>query len=207
MIAKYKYYLIGGVLLFSIALGYVVCDRASVEDKLNYWKGQYQELKNITEADEKIKLAAIADLEEKNSLLQGAIDSANTIIVNLEESQANADISISDLNTALVKAKTDAERVPILTALVDEWKDKFSLAQKEIAEKDRVIFSLTEQYQAEMQISANYKVLWEKEHTLRLKCEKGIGLFDKRIATLQRQVKLTRVVALGAVALTLFLKK
>lgn len=206
MIKKYKWFAIGAVLL-AIAVGYVVCDRPRLMDKISYWRGQYEEQKKVAMADAQIKLATIAELEGQNALLQGGIDSANTIIVGLEEAQADHNTAIGHLTTALGQAKTDAERVPILTAMVEEWKGKFTLAQSEIGELKKVNFSLTTQYQNEIKISGNYKSLWESEKNLRLKCELEIGLQDKRISSLQRQVKLTRVAVLVAVVATLFLKK
>ncbi len=206
MLKKYKWPIIAVVVLIVGAV-YVLWNPPSTKDALNYWRGEYNELRKITTADEQIKLATIAELEGKNSLLQGSIDSANTIIANLEGQQSDSDRDILNLEQSLAQAKTDAERVPILTALVDEWKGKFTLAQAQIAEKDKVIFSLTEQYHNEISVSANYKSLWEREHTLRLKCEEGIGLSDKRIATLNRTVKTTRLVAVAVVLAVVLLKK
>jgi hypothetical protein len=206
MLKKYKWPIIA-VGVFIIGAIYVLWNPPSTKDKLEYWKGEYAESKRIYEADAQIKLATIAELQGQNALLQGSIDSANTIIANLEGKQGEATNAIGHLTTALGQAKTDAERVPILTSLVDEWKGKFTLAQAQIAEKDKVIFSLTTQYHNEISVSANYKSLYESEHTLRLKCEEGIGLSDKRIASLTKQVKLWKGIGVIAVIATALLKK
>jgi chromosome segregation ATPase len=203
---KYKWPIIIGVVSI-VLLGYVLWNPPSTKDKLNFWRGQYDELKRITTADEQIKLATIAELESKNSLLQSSIDSANTVIANLEGKQADKDTALLKLEQTLTQAKTDAERVPILTQMVEEWRGKFNLAQAQIAEKDKIIFSLTTQYQTALSIGAEYKGLWQSEKTLRLKAETGLNLADKRIASLNRQVKTWRVVAVVGVIATAVLKK
>jgi hypothetical protein len=206
MIKKYKWVAIGG-LLVALAVGYVVCDRPSLMDKINYWRGQYDEQKKVAMADAQIKLATIAELEGQNALLQGSIDSANTIIVGLEEAQGDRDAAIGHLTTALGQAKTDAERVPILTAMVEEWKGKFTLAQTEIGELKKVSFDLKTQYTNAIAIGDNYKFLWEGERSLRLKCELGIQLADKRIRSLQKKARLIQLVAGGVVLGVVLLKK
>jgi hypothetical protein len=206
MIKKYKWFAIGG-LLVALAVDYVVCDRPSLTDKINYWRGQYEEQKKVAMADAQIKLATIAELEGQNELLQSSIDSANTVIVGLEEAQGDRDTAIGHLTTALGQAKTDAERVPILTAMVEEWKGKFTLAQSEIGELKGQVFNLKTQYQNQIRISENYSGLWTQEKTLRMKAETGLNLQDKRISSLQKQAKLTRIVALVAIVATYILKK
>ena len=206
MIKKYKWVALGGLLVV-LAVGYVVCDRPSLTDKINYWRGQYEEQKKVALADAQIKLATIAELEGQNALLQGGIDSANTIIVGLEEAIGHKDIHLSELDEALVQAKTDAERVPILMAMVEEWKGKFTLAQSEIGELKGQVFSLTTQYQNEIKVSAEYRNLWQSEKGLRLKAEDGLGLFGKKVASLNRKVKMTRLVAVAVVLAVVLLKK
>lgn len=204
--SKYKWPIIAIVVLI-IGAVYVLWNPPSTKDALNFWRGEYNELRNISTASEQIHLATIAELEQGNAMLQGSIDSANTIIANLEGKQGEANATIGQLNTALGQAKTDAERVPILTALVEEWKGKFTLAQAQIAEKDKVIFSLTDQYRSALQIGEEYRNLWTTEKTLRLKCEDGLSLSDKRIATLGRTVKTTRLFACAVVLAVVLLKR
>ena len=206
MLKKYKWPIIAvGVLI--IGATYVLWNPPSTKDRLEYWKGEYAESKRIYEADAQIKLATIAELQGQNALLQGSIDSANTIIANLEGKQGEATNAIGHLTTALGQAKTDAERVPILAALVDEWKGKFTLAQAQIAEKDKIIFSLTNKYNNQLRISEEYSGLWGKEKTLRLKAEIGLNLQDKRIRILEKKSKLIQYGAVVAIVATVFLVK
>jgi hypothetical protein len=182
---KYLYASIG--LLIIIALSYVVCDRASLTNKIDYWKGQYDTERKINVAAEEISLRKIGELEDQIALKDSAIDSANTVIATLQDKQVIKDGQISSLNVSLSEATTDAERVPILVSLVDEWKGKFTLAQSTIAEKDKIIESATIKYNLQVQISDEYKAGWEREKALRLNCEAGLGLKDKRINQLERQ--------------------
>ena len=204
MIKKYGVYAVGA-LLVALAVGYVVCDKPRLTDRINYWRGQYEEQKKVAMADAQIKLATIAELEGRNALLQGSIDSANTIIAQKEQENAQANVALANAHKGW--AAFSAEAQAKLKELDDAWAAKFDVLLKQDKEKDKIIFSLTKQYQSALSIGEEYKGLWGQEKTLRLQGETGLNLQDKRIASLQKQVKLTRVVAVLAVVATLFLKK
>lgn len=204
MIKKYGVYAVGA-LLVALAVGYVVCDKPRLTDRINYWRGQYEEQKKVAMADAQIKLATIAELEGQNALLQGSIDSANTIIAQKEQENAQANVALANAHKGW--AAFSAEAQAKLKELDDAWAAKFDILLKQDQEKDKINFSLTKQYQSALSIGEEYKGLWGQEKTLRLQAETGLNLQDKRIASLQKQVKLTRVVAVLAVVATLFLKK
>jgi len=204
MIKKYGVYAVGA-LLVALAVGYVVCDKPRLTDRINYWRGQYEEQKKVAMADAQIKLATIAELEGQNALLQGSIDSANTIIAQKEQENAQANVALANAHKGW--AAFSAEAQAKLKELDDAWAAKFDILLKQDQEKDKINFSLTKQYQSALSIGEEYKGLWGQEKTLRLQAETGLNLQDKRIASLQKQVKLTRVVSLVAVVATLFLKK
>lgn len=174
-------------LLVALSTFYVVCDRPTLNHKISYWQGQYEAERKLAIAGEEIAMKKIGELEGEIALKNGAIDSANTVIATLQEAQDTANDQISALNVSLSEATTDAERVPILINLVDEWKGKFTLAQSTIAEKDKIIEAATVKYNLQVQISDEYKAGWEREKALRLNCEAGLGLKDKRINQLERQ--------------------
>lgn len=194
MLNKYKYVGIGVGVLFIFSLFYVVCDRTKLEHKISYLAGQIAEQKKITLAGETVSAKVIKEQLAKIDELNGAIDSANTVIVDLEKGQTKAGNTIVKLNDTLAQAKTDAEKVPILESLVKEWSNKFSLAQNQLAEKDKIIFSLTEKYESQVRISLQYTVDWKNEKALRELGEKRSSLQDKRIRSLERRLKLRNVV-------------
>jgi hypothetical protein len=206
MIKKYKWFAIGG-LLVALAVGYVVCDKPRLTDRINYWRGQYEEQKKVAMADAQIKLATIAELEGQNALLQSSIDSANTIIAQKEQenAQANTDLANARKGWGAYTAEAQAK----LKELDDAWATKFDILLNQDKEKDKIIFSLTKQYQAALSIGEEYKGLWNQEKSLRLKAETGLNLQDKRILVLGKQVRLTKVLSGTAVAVVacLFLLK
>jgi hypothetical protein len=204
MFKKYKWPIIA-VGVFIIGAIYVLWNPPSTKVKYEYWKGSYAELKRITATDEFVKLKIITDLREQNALLQSSIDSANTIIAHLEEGKADAE-------AALTKAREgwdalSAEAQSKLHELDEAWAKKFDILQGQYDEQAKIVFNLTKQYQAALSIGANYRSLWTSEKALRLKCEDGISLSDKRIASLQRQVKLWKGIGVIAVIATAILKK
>jgi ABC-type sugar transport system substrate-binding protein len=201
---KYKWPIIAAVAIIVGAI-YVFWNPPSTKDRLEYWRGSYAELKQVYAADEQIKLATIAELEGQNALLQGSIDSANTVIARLEEGKADAEAALNKAREGWDALSAEAQAK--LHELDDAWSKKFDILQGQYDEQEKVVFSLTKQYQAALSIGDTYKVLWEGEKNLRLKCEQGIHLADKRIASLQRTVRLTRYAALAVIVATVFLVK
>ncbi len=204
MLKKYKWPIIVGVVIIVGAI-YVLWNPPSTKVKYEYWKGSYAELKRITATDEFVKLKIITDLREQNALLQSSIDSANTIIAHLEEGKADAE-------AALTKAREgwdalSAEAQSKLHELDEAWAKKFDILQGQYDALKTANFDLQTQYRTELKISGEYRSLWENEKSLRLKCEAGIGLSDKRIASLNRTIRLTRYAALAVIVATVFLVK
>lgn len=204
MWAKHKFYIIGAVLL-TIAVSYMVCDRASLTDKINYWRGQYGEQKKVAAATEVIQLAAIAELNEGTALLQSSIDSANATIAKKEAEKEAAETELKKARQGWGALSIEAQAK--LHELDAAWSAKFDILQGQYDERGKVVFSLTKQYQDEISVSAKYCNLWQSEKGLRLKAEVGLNLFDKKVANLQRQVKAWRVIAVIGVAATFLLKK
>jgi chromosome segregation ATPase len=202
---KYRAIILGVGLFLVIAFFYAVCDRAKLVDEISQAKGKYEVYRQIAITNEAISAKVIKEQLDKIDGLNGAIDSANTVIATLQTHQEEANETIGNLNNKLALAKTDAEKVPILTALVEEWSVKFYLAQDQLKEKDKVIFSLTEKYNAQLQISETYKADWTAESSLRTLAETRLNLMDKRISSLQTKAKLRNVGDVLLVAGALYL--
>ncbi len=204
MLKKYKWPIIA-VGVFIVGAVYVLWNPPSTKDRLEYWRGSYNELKRITATDEFIKLKVITDLREQNSLLQSSIDSANTIIANLEQDVVVAEVAVAEARKGWAAFSTECQAK--LKELDLSWSAVHKIDREEIEQYKTSNFDLQTQYQTELKISANYRSLWENEKSLRLKCEVGIGLSDKRIASLNRQVKLWKGIGVIAVIATAILKK
>lgn len=126
-----------------------------------------EDLRNlISQKDEKIR-NIISDVKEKNDKIAGLHKKTE----KLEADYANA--------------VTDVTRLDNLTKQVNAWKEKFALAEKVIADKDAIIFSLTEKYEAQVVISLEWKALYEKEMGLRKLAEARLKIADRRISGLK----------------------
>jgi cell fate (sporulation/competence/biofilm development) regulator YlbF (YheA/YmcA/DUF963 family) len=199
---KLKYIIIGGVLLALSAL-YVVCDRAKLDHDIDYWRGRYEAEKKLALATAEIHLKAIADQQKKIDELSGAIDSAYTVIANLEEHKAQAETALADAREGWSSLSAEAQAK--LIALDQAWQGKFDLLQAQDKEKDKIIFSLTQKYQAQLDISNRYSALWEQEKALNTTLEIRLNLADKKVPRLYRQVKLNRVLEATLVATAVIL--
>ncbi|MFA5378622.1 MAG: hypothetical protein WC455_22905 [Dehalococcoidia bacterium] len=195
--------LLGGILAF-----YVVCDRPSKNEQIAKWKGAYEEQLAVTQADHAISDKIIADIKKQNAELQGHIDSAYTVISSLEASKEKAEADLTAARQGWGAFTIEAQAA--LTNLDNAWAKKFSILEDQGKQKDAIIIDLTKQRDFETAAKLEYKSKFEREERLRLSCEKGIGLQDKKIASLERQTKFWKGVALisnGAWAGLTLLKK
>lgn len=204
MIQKYKWYILGGI-LGCITLSYIVCDRTSLWGKYQYWMGEYNQAKRIMIENDKQSMGRIAKLIKENRDLMDKNEKLDMNIIKLEDAQDDKDRVIGNLNAALKKAPTDADKLTILTSMVDQWSARFDLCRKQVDELDALAFNLTTSYENQIRISGEYKSLWEQESTLRRLAETGLNLADKRIRSLNRQLKLNRVLEVALVGLSAYL--
>ena len=174
--------------LISIIIILFVSFVASLK-KSNDLNSKNQELK-IKEADLEIQLRetdakvneAIDQYEQRIAELQGNIDSSNTVISNLEQESSGLEAKIKSLERAQINTKDKDELIQNLQSQVHLWTERFSLAQAEIAEKDKIIFSIKEQYESARGI------IIEKDKQI-LSRDELLTIKDLRIAGLEKQIK------------------
>jgi len=174
--------------LISIIIILFVSFVASLK-KSNDLNSENQELK-IKEADLEIQLRetdakvneAIDQYEQRIAELQGNIDSSNTVISNLEQESSGLEAKIKSLEHAQISIKDKDELIQNLQSQVHLWTERFSLAQAEIAEKDKIIFSLTEQYESAKEI------IIEKDKQI-LSRDELLVIKDLRIGGLEKQIE------------------
>ena len=119
--------------------------------------GEYNKLKKTSEAE----IARLSELVESSELvitdLHGDLSERDKNIAHLEEALA----SIPNVDTIDNLTK----RVDLLTGLVDEWKEKFTLAEAIISQKDTQIFALSQKYDIEhathLELQSAYTGLYE----------------------------------------------
>lgn len=120
--------------------------------------------------------------EEKIDELNANIDSANTVIAKLEEKDVDKSDKIKELEANYKTIETEAGKICNLEEQVEIWKARFSICQEKIVEKDKIIFSLQDKYNNEI--------------NLRLECEKLLNdlleaqaLKDELISELERKIR------------------
>ena len=86
--------------------------------------------------------------EKRLAELNGLIDSSNTVIARLEEEDNKSNVRIEELEELISQPSTSEEKIENMEKLTLELKNRFSICQQTITEKDAVIFSLSEKYES-----------------------------------------------------------
>jgi len=195
-----------GLAIILLIVGITSVNKAcKLTDKVSYLGGELKILRQEAATLKKDKLAEIAKAEQTKKDMDKIVKAKDTDIARKTEIINHLTGTIGQLDDALAVAKTDAERVIILTAQVKQWSDKFTLAEGIIADKDDVIFSLNAKYEAQVKISNNWKALFDTEIT-KSKIQEDLSSAlkrDLRLCRLGGRVKSGLVIA-GVAAVVYF---
>jgi hypothetical protein len=158
------------------AAGFVLCAMffmrsCDLGEKVGRLEGQLAEAKHAYAADKAASEALIADQLNAIAERDKAIALAADHIGDLNEAIARKTAALAVLDNDLAAAKTDAERVPILTAMVETWRAKYADLTGVVAEKDKQIGAWASKYDAQLGISSAYKAQLDK-------CERLLALSD-----------------------------
>lgn len=124
-----------------------------------------EQLKMKDEALEEIK----KEHDKKIAELNGVIDSANTIITNLEEKDKETSGELSELEEKFENLEDKDEKISNLQGQLTLWKARLDLSSQKLKKKDTIIFSLQKKF--------------DEEHTLYLAQELVVIDYKKSIAT------------------------
>jgi chromosome segregation ATPase len=172
-------------------------------------KTQYETLKKDTALLEQTKQVELAALTKQIAQLQEKNAQSEQVIVRLQNQQESLNKPLSELE-AVRKTLTDKDAIiSNLDKQVALWKEKFSLAQEIIANKDSVIFSLTEQYKAQVQIAENWKREYTGEYNLRVLAEQRIAVLEKsnKWFSFDSKISKTAAIILGGYIIYSLIKK
>jgi len=164
-------YIIGFLLVCGVI--FLVFRSCNLYDKNSVLHGQLGEAKNIAEADAKLKDALIA---KQNIIIGQAnkeIAERDKAIGHLTNTIGHRDADLVTLGGRLAQAKTDTDRVPILTAMVENWRAQYNTATLIIAEKDKVISAWAAKFNAQVTISEAWKAKYDAECRIRHLAEQG----------------------------------
>jgi len=160
------------VVILSVAVVFLFMDKCGSSGKLNQLKGEYKEYRKIIKVENQLKEGKIKEQQEKIETLNTTIEIRNTTIAIKKKSITGLGHEVADLEDEFSNLIDKDAKINNLTKQVEVWKEKFSLAQSIIADKDEIIFSLTAQYKAQLVISNEYKELYESMQPLVEMCTK-----------------------------------
>ena len=124
------------VILFIVGV-FFLSDHAGNKNSLKKIEREYLDYKNIQTANVSMLNKKIDEKEGKISELNGAMDSANTVIANLEDKVAGKDNDLAALRKKWGAFSLECQTN--LRELDSVWTGKFGLAQDEIAEYKRQV--------------------------------------------------------------------
>jgi len=199
---KHIKYLLLAVFIISIALfWYKSC---SLFDKYSELKGRYDAL---SQEYDTYRVSAIAEIADLNTIISQKDELIVTLNERVEEKYNEVEelhgIS-EELESAYTKLTDNLAKIDNLEKQVSIWKQKFTLAESIIADKDRIIFSLNEKYNTQLQITTRYKQLYENEVNLRTLAEDRLSLADKKLSGLRFQINLGKGIVIGLGALIIY---
>jgi len=132
------------------------------------------ELVKVKEAEVKAKEEAEKVIKEKEEVLEKYKAQQKELeekSKELSQQQTELDKKADQLEKQFVELTDKNAMIANLQEQVKLWKEKFSLAQKELANKDEIIFNLTNQYNVQLDLTNQYKNKYELELASRLRLE------------------------------------
>lgn len=196
------------VVTLSLAIVFLLMDKFGSSRKVDELRGQYEEASQIAKVEQIIKEEIIKEQNKK-------IKEQGVLIAKAKKEVEIKNDHISSLGNTVAELEeefgnlTDKDaKIDNLTKQVEVWKEKFSLSQSIIADKDDIIFSLTEQYRAQLVISDSFEDMYESIQgvlTIRDKQVKELEKINRRLK-LTTKLKTGIVVVMAGVVLYSLLK-
>ena len=198
---KWIKYLLPAVLI--VALLGILVKSCNIYDKYSVMKGQYDALAGEYNKYRTTVIKEVTDLRNIISQKDKEIRNINAGIVDKEGKISTLHTQTAKLESANATLKDKDAKIYNLEQQLSLWKQKFAIAETIISDKDKIIFSLNEKYEAQLQITTRYKQLYENEATLRGLAEQRIKLADKKLQGLRFQLNLGKgvVIVLGGLIL------
>ena len=190
-----KYIVIGlllaGVLFYGIR-------SSRLYDRYSELKGQNE----ILSADiESLAKKAHQIITEKGKYIDAMDKRIKELNVQLDldyQQMDNKNKDLIRLERELRGLKDKDKIIVNLSTQVNTWKEKFTLAEKIIGEKDGIIFSLSEKYEAQTVVSVEFETLYMKEAELRKLLETRIRLADRKIRR-SKTLNTAQTIGLGVI--------
>jgi len=147
----------------ALVLTVAVCDGLRLRDKASVAAGKYEEALTQERVNGKALTLQIGEMQKVVGQRDKEIAEKNRAIGRLTDTIGHRDADLVTLGGRLAQAKTDTDRVPILTAMVENWRAKYNTATLIIAEKDKIISAWAAKYDAQVVISGAWKAKYDAE--------------------------------------------
>ena len=176
------------IIALAVLTGAVLVNRACTSDsKAEYWKGQYESLKELTDVEKDILLA---DIGHKNKVIEDAQKEIELLIITRVDQERRI-LLLTAQREDLVTAEPEQpelESEPLVVNLRAQI-ERMSLIIREqelvIHGNDKIIFSLNEQYSAQLKITEDYQKLYENEKRLHSLTVKRLSVTENRVRGLR----------------------
>ncbi len=152
-------------------------------DRFSKLEGQYQEVLRIANAHAEILNQTIADKDKVIGEQDKRLVISSRVISKLTGSIGQKNADLLNLEKSLNQATTDAERVPILTSMVETWRAKYAQLEKVVTEKDTIVSAWVTKFNAQVAISESWKSRYEDEARLHAISRSQISALNTRLKT------------------------
>jgi len=150
-------------------------------DEVSVLKGKHEALQ-VAYAD--LDMAMRADLEAYKADIAArdeSIAKANEAIAVVKDKIKGKDAKILNLEEGFTQLGENKDaKIINLQVQVSLWKEKFTLAERVIAEKDSIIFDLTAKYDAQVQISTEWEASYYRQVELHQIALDRISMMEKK---------------------------
>jgi len=190
-----------GIALVVFVVLFCLGKACKISDRNSELKGEITQLNQMLSIQRQVSQKEIKELKEfickKNEEI---IDITADITVKDEKIQELSEIS-TNLEQEIDNLNDNQKDIIInkLKENVTIWKQKFTLAESIIRNKDKIIFNLQDKYNAQLKVSLNYRELYEKTNELSRKQEIRIRVLEKKQRGLQIK-SILKTVAIGGLA-------
>ena len=156
---NFKYWLL--VCILGLGIVFLGLDKCGSSRRADELRGQYEEAREIAEVERRIQEATIREQQEKIAEAMSTIAKINENVAKKDRNIAELGNTITDLEEEFGNLPDKDEKIDNLTKQVNLWKEKFTLSQSIIQDKDEIIFQLSKKYKSQLKISNSYKDMYE----------------------------------------------
>jgi len=177
-------YIVIGVLI--VLVGLLVFKSCTLTSRYSTLVGEYNALDGVHKRFEQEATTAILKAREYIFGLRAQNEAIARQVKLTEKQLVNKDVKLIQLNKELVEAQNTGDKdaqISNLLSQVNIWKEKFTLAEKIIADKDTVIFNLKQQYEKQVVITVDLEGLYESSQDLLRRNETLFKITQRKLRT------------------------